>query len=179
MHVFGIVAVLALMSLSDGARGATVGDLAPQPSVSGEIIDRALAIVAGDVIMLSDVMAAQEFGFVKPEGGNDPIRQVLSALIDRALVLAEVERYAPPEPDAGAIDRGLDEIKRGFASSGAFEAALARAGLGEAHIRERLRQDLRIQAYFDERFASSGRETLVRNWIAGLRRRADIIQLYK
>jgi hypothetical protein len=179
MHAFGIVAVLALISMSDGARGAIVRDLARQPSVPGEIIDRALAIVAGDVIMLSDVTAAREFGFVKPEGGDDPIRQVLSALIDRALVLAEVERYAPPEPDAGAIDRGLDEIKRGFASSGAFEAALARAGLAEAHIRERLRQDLRIQAYFDERFAASGRERLVRDWIAGLRRRADIIQLYK
>ena len=32
----------------------------------GEIIDRVLAIVAGDVITLSDVVAARDLGFVAP-----------------------------------------------------------------------------------------------------------------
>src|SRR5437588_8159692 len=60
---------------------------------SAETIDRVLAVVAGQVIMLTDVIAARDLGLVTPEGA-DPIRGVLARLIDRELVLAEVERYA-------------------------------------------------------------------------------------
>ena len=149
----------------------------------GEIIDRVLAIVSGDVITLSDVVAAQELGFVAPaSSGGDPsdaTREVLTALIERALVLAEVERYAPPEPAPVEIDRRIRAIHARFPTLQAFEAALTRAGLEDTHLRERLRQDLRIEAYLGERFAALSRDALVRDWIAGLRRRSDIVDLYK
>ena len=145
----------------------------------GEIIDRVLAIVSGDVITLSDVVAAQELGFVAPAAGGDPTREVLTALIERALVLAEVERYAPPEPAPVEIDRRIRAIHARFPTLQAFEAALTRAGLEDTHLRERLRQDLRIEAYLGERFAALSRDALVRDWIAGLRRRSDIVDRYK
>ena len=46
--------------------------------------------------------------------------------------------------------------------------------------RETLRQDLRIQAYEDQRFATAGdrRQDVIAEWTAGLRRRGDIIDLY-
>jgi hypothetical protein len=166
------------MRLVTGWMGATL--LLVQP---GEIIDRVLAIVAGDVITLSDVVAARDLGFVAPaSAGGDPsdaTREVLTALIERALVLAEVERYAPPEPASGEIDRRLQSIRVRFQTPEAFSMALARAGLEDTHLRERLRQDLRIEAYLAERFAAAGRDALVRDWIAGLRRRSDIVDLYK
>ena len=165
------------MRLVTGWMAATL--LLVQP---GEIIDRVLAIVAGDVITLSDVVAARELGFVAPASGGDPsdaTREVLTALIERALVLAEVERYAPPEPASGEIDRRIQAIRVRFQTPEAFSAALARAGLEDTHLRERLRQDLRIEAYLAERFATASRDALVRDWIAGLRRRSDIVDLYK
>ena len=166
------------MSLMAGSMIAAL--LLVQP---GEIIDRVLAIVAGDVITLSDVVAARELGFVAPaSSGGDPsdaTREVLTALIERALVLAEVERYAPPEPASGEIDRRLQSIRVRFQTPEAFLVALALAGLEDTHLRERLRQDLRIEAYLAERFATAGRDALVRDWIAGLRRRSDIVDLYK
>ena len=67
----------------------------------GEVLDRMLAVVAGDLIMLSDVTAAVEFGLVPRTSGPDVTRAVLTQLIDRSLMLAEVERYAPPEPGGG------------------------------------------------------------------------------
>lgn len=146
---------------------------------SAEIIDRVLAVVAGDVIMQSDVAAARELGFAALPPGGDPAREVLTALIERALVLAEVERYAPPEPAPEEIDRRIQSIRVRFQTPEAFSAALARAGLEDTHLRERLRQDLRIEAYLGERFAAGGRDALVRDWIAGLRRRSDIVDLYK
>ena len=61
-----------------------------------EVIDRVLAVVAGDLIMQSDLRAARDLGLATAGDGVDPDRAILSQLIDRALILDEVERYAPP-----------------------------------------------------------------------------------
>jgi hypothetical protein len=148
---------------------------------NSETIDRVLAVVAGRLIMLSDVTASLELGLVQaPAAGVDPVRAVLSKLIDRELMLAEVDRYAPPDPAAEALDREAAAVRGRFAASAAFEGALARSGLDAAHLRERLRQDLRIRAYEDQRFTSTDprRVSLIDDWVAGLRRRADVIDLY-
>jgi hypothetical protein len=148
--------------------------------VAGEILDRVLAVVGGDVITLTDVTAARDLGLQSAEGATDPVRVVLSKLIDRELVLAEVERYAPPEPTAEAVDAAVAAVRARFASQDTFDATLARSGIDERHLRETLRQDLRIQAYEDQRFAAAGdrRQAAIDEWIAALRRRGDIIDLY-
>ena len=99
-----------------------------------------------------------------PGEAPDPLREILSRLIDRALVLAEVDRYAPPEPDAAAVDRAVDAVRARFATPEALAAALARVGISETHLRETLRGDLRIRAYLEQRFtvAQPGDEELGR-----------------
>jgi hypothetical protein len=149
---------------------------------AGEIIDRVLAIVAGDLIMLSDVRAAQEFSLVEPAGSGDPVRQALTQLIERALILDEVDRYVPPEPAPDAIDRALRDARARFATADAFERALHRTGLTEDRLRGMLRQNLRLQAYVAQRFAADSaerRQAMVEEWVAGLKRRADVVDLYK
>jgi hypothetical protein len=184
-----------------------------------EVLDRVLAVVSGDLILQSDVVAAREMRLVQVPAGGDPIRAVLSQLIDRSLILAEVERYAPPEPPAAAAERELDAVRRRFPSAEAFQAALARSGIDEGHLRETIRQNLRINAYLDQRFTvlsptedevgryyrehaaeftvagrlqpyqdvrgeaasawvAARRKGLVDEWVAGLRRRADVTDLY-
>ena len=118
-----------------------------------EVLDRVLAVVSGDLILMSDVRAARTFGFVTSEDA-DSDGQALARLIDRALILAEVERFAPPEPEAAAVDKGVDAVRQRFASQEAFAAALAQAGIEERHLREYVRQDLRMNAYLDQRFTS-------------------------
>jgi hypothetical protein len=146
----------------------------------GEVIDRVLAVVGGQLITLSDVTAARDLRLVPPEQTADPVRAVLGKLIDRELVLAEVERYAPPEPTAEAVDVEVRRVRARFDSDEAFDAALTRSGMDEKHLRETLRQDLRIRAYLDQRFsaASDRRDQALAEWINGLRRRGDIIDLY-
>ncbi|MGE5246033.1 MAG: hypothetical protein ACM3SQ_17555 [Betaproteobacteria bacterium] len=187
--------------------------------VRAEVIDRVLAVVAGDLITLTDVTAARDLGFVRVAPGADPVGTVLSALIDRALVLAEVDRYAPPEPSGDAVDRGVAAVRSRFATQEAFERALERSGIDQGRLRGIVRENLRIEAYEDQRFTVAGptdeeaaqyyrehaarftrggaltpyadvrdeivaavtaerRRALVDDWIAGLRRRADIIDLY-
>jgi hypothetical protein len=134
----GVALIALLLSASPGA----------------EVLDRVLAVVSGDLILLSDVRAARAFGFVTIEGA-DPDGQALARLIDRALILAEVERFAPPEPEAAAVDKGVAAVRQlKFASDDAFAAALTQAGIEERHLREYVRQDLRMNAYLDQRFTS-------------------------
>ena len=147
---------------------------------SGEVIDRVLAVVGGSLITLSDVNAAYDLGLVTPRDSSDRVRDVLSQLIDRELQLAEVDRYAPPEPSAAEVEREVQIVTARFASPGAFEAVLARGGIDLAHLRETVRENLRIRAYLEQRFSISDgrRQQVVDEWMAGLRRRADIINLY-
>jgi len=151
----------------------------PGNAVRAETIDRVLAVVGGQLITLTDVTAATDLGLQTIEGAADPVRAVLSKLIDRELALAEVDRYAPPEPTAAMVDREVERVRQRFTSPAAFDAALARSGIDEAHLRETLRQDLRTRAYLDQRFGTAtDRASVVNEWVAGLRRRGGVLDLY-
>lgn len=133
--------------------GALVLALAPAPAI-GEVIDRVLAVVDRQVIMLSDVRAAIDLGLVMASG--EPA--VLEALVKRALVLAEVARYAPPEPDAADIDERLAGIEARLGID-AFGAALRRSGLDRQRLRALLRQDALVESYLTQRFSVTAMPT--------------------
>jgi hypothetical protein len=157
-----------------------------------EVLDRVLAVVNIDhLITLSDVTAARDLGLVVvPPSATDPIRTALTQLIDRELILAEVDRYVPPEPSAEDVNAGLAIVRRRFATDADYQSALARSGIDENHLRETLRQNLRIRAYLNQRFiappsesgASAGgpdpQQMLIDEWVTSLRRRASIVDLY-
>src|SRR5262245_32746081 len=151
---------------------------------TAETVDRVLAVVAGQLIMLSDVTAVRALGIITPSAGADPVGSVLSQLIDRELMLAEVDRYAPPEPESADIDREVATVRARFPSAKAFDDTLARSGFDVTHVRELERQDLRLRAYIEQRFTVpendvARRQSLVADWVAGLRRRSPIVNLYK
>lgn len=125
----------------------------------GELLDRALAIVGGQVIALSDVQTMLKLGLV--EGGSEPDPQSVATakLVDRALMLREVERYAPPEPPAEVVESRLALARDRAGSPDAFAAALAAGGMSEQRLREWIRDDYRIAGYLDQRFAAAGTPT--------------------
>jgi hypothetical protein len=152
----------------------------PASVVHAETIDRVLAVASGQIITLTDVTAARELGLQSADSLPDPVRAILAKLIERALMLNEVERYGPPEPASELIDRGLASIRARFGDTAAYEAALARSGIDENHLRDLIRQDLRIRAYLDQRFTATDprRQALIDEWVASLRRRGDVVDLY-
>ena len=127
--------------------------LAPR-GAGGEIIDRILAVVGDRIITLSDVRAALQFRLVPADVSTDPVDAALQRLIDRRLVLAEVERYAQPDPAAAAVDAALADVRARFTEEEAWDAALARSALSAEGLRGFLRDSLRIEAYLAQRFAS-------------------------
>jgi len=128
----------------------------PAAAARAEIIDRILAVVTGHVIMLSDVRAAVDFGLVEVAHATDPQRAALDRLIERRLVLDEVERYVVAEPSADEIDRRLTAARARFPSETHFAAALELVGFTEADLQQVVRDDARIGAYLRERFGSAG-----------------------
>lgn len=76
-------------------------------------------------------------------------------LVDRELILREVQRYAPPAPSDSMIEARLDEVRQRFADAGALGRVLDAHGLSEARLRAWVRDDLRTQAYLAQRFESA------------------------
>ena len=76
-------------------------------SARAEVIDRILAVVDTQIITLSDVRAALRFGLVPEDVSTDPTGAILQRLVDRRLMLVEVDRYAPPEPSEAAVNASV------------------------------------------------------------------------
>jgi len=133
--------------------------LARPLAVDAQIVDRVLARVGSQVITLSDVHAALALGFVRTASGPDPVAEALGALVDRELMLGDVNRYAAPLPEPAAIEARLAAIARGFSSQAAYLAALETVALTPERLRGKVRDDLRIEAYVDDRFSAPAQPT--------------------
>ncbi len=139
------LAVLVLLFVAAGARA--------------DLLDRVLAVVAGDVITLSDVDAALTFGIVQASKGQDATGAALTQLIDRQLMLGDVNRYSAPEADPGEVDRQIQAIRGRFRTPSDFEQALARTAMTEGRLRDMVQDTLRLQRYVDQRFAGAAQPT--------------------
>ena len=185
---------------------------------AGELIERTLAIVGGQVITLTDLQTTLALGLVDGVDTRDPIGSATPKLVDRLLVLREVQRYAPPEPADAAIADRLAQLRQHL-SPEVFARTLEAGGFTEARLRAWIRDDLRIAAYLRQRFAAAGvptdedvsayfnrrrdefektntafeqavpiirerladerRSELIDDWIAELRRRTAVVELWR
>lgn len=179
---------------------------------AAQVVDRVLAVVDGQLVTLSDLRTARALGLA--DAGDDGA--AVAKLVDRALMVTEASRYAPPEPTPDAVEARLASV-RDAVGSDRFAAVLKRGGLDEEALRRTLRQDLLLEAYVAQRFSTTAQPTdgevetylaehraelagqggaplapedavraararlvaerrsrLVEDWLAGLRRRADI-----
>jgi hypothetical protein len=167
--------------------------------IRGEVIDRVLAILPGQIITLSDVEAALDLGLVEAPADDKRIPAGLSAVIDRVLMLNEVRRVAPPEPSPATIDARVARIHQRIGGPSEMSRVLASRGLDETVLRLFAADDLRLASYLEERFSAAAQPTddeirqagesarqrltddrrraLIGAWTAELRRRADVTLL--
>jgi hypothetical protein len=168
---------------------------APQlaPAQPGELIERTLALVGGQVITLGDVRTATALGLVEADAVTDTAT-VTARLVDRLLMLREVERYAAIEPPPRDIDERLRTVVARAGGHDRLAGVLAAGGVSEPTLRAWIRDDLRIASYLEQRFspavalpgaagedrdqlAGERRAALIADWIADLRRRTPIVDL--
>jgi hypothetical protein len=137
----GIARAVIVLAFAAGAAGA-----------GAEIVDRVLATVGSQIVTLSDLRAAQTFGIgVAGVPARTP-DEILHSLVDRELMLGEVQRYVAPEPDRELVDRRMAQIRARFPNAGAYQQALARTAMTEDRLRSSVAADLQISAYVDQRF---------------------------
>ena len=136
-----------------------------------QLLDKVVARVGTTAITQTDVDAALAFGIVDTQAG-EPVKQ----MIDRTLMLAEVEKFRPPEPADAAIAELVAKMK---ATAGAQAGAvMKRTGVDEKRLAELARATLRIQSYIQQRFGSSTRsEQQMARWLDDLRARGDVAEV--
>ena len=139
-------------------------------------------MVSGRIVLASDVRAFLDLGLHERGAWGIPAQDTagreaaaLNRLIERHIVLDEVNRFRQALPPPARVDGYLAAVRAGFVDETAFAAVLAAVGLELEDLRQILQDDLRIEAYITERWG--GRGPLVEDWIAGLLRRAEIMRV--
>jgi hypothetical protein len=185
-----------------------------------EIIDRILATVGGGLVLQTDAVAVVRLGLMQPPASGDALQWTMDRLIERRLMLIEVDRYGPPEPPLGEIDARVRAIDERIGSGTDLDLILRETGMSVDQLRLYVRDDLRIESYIQQRFGATFqpteddivdyyrahpeaftrdgrllsfaearsaarqavqtqlRESAVREWLAGLRRRTEVNVLY-
>ena len=136
----------------DRHRGLPANLQTPGP---GDLIDSVRAVVEGQIIMLSDVRAFLALGLIEPPDPANPIPPVLTALIERQLILEEVARYVVEEPSTAEVDGRLADVVGRLGGPEALEQVLPVVGFTVDDLRQVLRDDLRIDRYLARRFVSA------------------------
>ena len=129
--------------------------LLAQPALRAqEVIDRIVARIENDVILLSDIrLLAQYQLLVDGKSESDP--DILNRLIDQWIVRSEALVAHTPQPSDSEIDRGVQRLQKGFASIDDYEARRKLAGLSEAEVRQLTAQQIYLNNYLDSRFRPS------------------------
>ena len=141
-------------------------------------LDRILAIVDGQIIMHSDVRAFIDLRLVDLPAGPSQEVDVLTFLIERRVLIDQVDRFVVAEPAPDLVDRRIDLIRSRLPGGVAeLDVILDRVGFASDDLRQLVADDIRRDAYLADRFdvvAVGLRETAVTDWVGDLVRRAQV-----
>jgi parvulin-like peptidyl-prolyl isomerase len=134
---------------------ASVGFLALAAfACAQEVVDRIVARVDNDIILLSDVRELARYqNFVDEKTENDS--QILDRLIDQWIVRSEAKAALFPQPSDEDVQRSLARLKRLFSSPEEYEERRKQAGLTDEDIMRMQRSQLYLSNYLDSRFRAS------------------------
>jgi hypothetical protein len=118
---------------------------------SQELIDRLVARIENDVILLSDVRLLSHYQLLV-DGKAESEAVILDRLIDQWIVRSEGNAARTPQPSDADIDRAVQRLVQGFSSKQDFDARRKLAGLTEADVRRVTADQLFLNSYLDSRF---------------------------
>jgi parvulin-like peptidyl-prolyl isomerase len=128
--------------------------LSSASNAAQEVIDRVVARIEKDVILLSDVQLLSRYQLLV-EGKSENEAEILDRLIDQWIVRNEAVVARTPQPSDAEVDRALQRLKRSFASEADYQARRKLAGLTEAEVRDLTINQIYLNSYLDSRFRPS------------------------
>lgn len=118
-----------------------------------EVVDRIVAKVESDVILMSDVRELARYQIFL-DGKSQSDAEILDRLIDQWIVRSEANVARFPQPSDEEVNRSIERLKRAFASPEEYEARKAQSGLTDQEIRQFMKSQLYLSNYLDSRFRS-------------------------
>jgi hypothetical protein len=119
-----------------------------------EILDRIVARVENEIILLSDVQALDRYQQLV-DGKTETPGQILDRLIDQWIVRTEADVAHFPHPSDADLERGVSRLRESFASAEEFAARKKQSGLDDAELRRIVGSQLYLSNYLDSRFRPS------------------------
>lgn len=119
-----------------------------------EVIDRIVARLENDIILLSDVHALSRYQLFV-DGKSESDAQVLDRLIDQWIVRNEASISRFPQPSDEDVQRSLARLKRSFSSPQVFEERKQQTGMTDEELLKMLKSQLYLSNYLDTRFRPS------------------------
>ncbi|MBI4343896.1 MAG: peptidylprolyl isomerase [Candidatus Omnitrophica bacterium] len=131
-------------------------------SAGAETVNRILAVVNGEVITEADVMSRVTMLLEQQQADGRPTEgvagqmknQILERLIEQRLMLQEAKRLELSVPYE-QVTQHLEEFKREIGSEETFEQFLEQEGLNEMQLKERIREQLLVDAAVDRQVRST------------------------
>jgi len=128
--------------------------LARKGTSAQETIDRIVARVENDVILLSDVRLLAHYQLLM-DGKSESDTEILDRLIDQWIVRNEATIARTPQPSDPDIDRGVQRLQQSFASKEDYDARRKLATLTEVDVRHLTADHVFLNNYLDTRFRPS------------------------
>jgi hypothetical protein len=116
-----------------------------------EVIDRIVARVETDIILLSDVRQLNRYQ-VFLDGKAQSDTDILNRLIDQWIVRNEASVARFPQPSDDDVNRSIERLKRSFSSPEEFQQRQKQSGITDDEIRQFVRAQLYLSNYLDSRF---------------------------
>jgi hypothetical protein len=121
------------------------------PIRAQEVIDRIVARVETDIILLSDVRQLSHYqAFLDGKAQTDS--DILDRLIDQWIVRSEAGVARFPQPSEDDVNRSIERLKRSFSSPEEFQARQKQSGITDDEIRRFVLAQLYLSNYLDSRF---------------------------
>jgi len=139
--ILGICSLVLVLAASSFVRGQ-------------EVVDRIVARVENDIILLSDVRELKEYQELV-NGKSESDSAIVDRLIDQWIVRAEAELSRFPQPKDEEIDREVSRVAKSFSSAEEYEARKKQSGLNDAEVRRIVTAQLYLDNYLDSRFRPS------------------------
>jgi hypothetical protein len=119
-----------------------------------EVVDRIVARVENDIILLSDVQELKEYQELL-DGKSESESALVDRLIDQWIVRSEAQLSRFPEPKDEEIGREVSRVVKSFSSAEEYETRKKQSGLSDAEVRKIVASQLYLSSYLDSRFRPS------------------------
>jgi parvulin-like peptidyl-prolyl isomerase len=118
---------------------------------TGRVVDRIVARIEGDIILLSQVRELGAFQRLV-EGRAESDERLLAELIEQWIVQTEANQSHFPQPAQSEVDRELARLVAQFGSPEAYAAKLRELGLSAEQVRQLLARQIYVERYIDYKF---------------------------